>query len=80
MKPLRLFFFFFALAYERIYIKTHTALRVDVIGPENILFAGTLSGSATFSPEILQAGAVKGLRPSCLRRDTGREGGGGGGA
>ena len=32
------------------------ALKVDVIGPENILFAGIF-----FSPEILQAGAVKGL-------------------
>ena len=28
------------------------ALKIDVIGPENVLFA---------SPEILQAGAVKGL-------------------
>ena len=34
----------------------HIALKVDVIGPENILCA-----RAYFSPEILQAGAVTGL-------------------
>ena len=32
-------FFFFALAFERIFIKTHS-FDTDVIGPENILFAG----------------------------------------
>ena len=40
---------------------------------------------ALFSPEVLEAGAVKGLKPSCLWRDTGgdRDSGrcwGGGGA
>ena len=34
------FFFFFALAFERICIETITALKVDVIGPETIPFAG----------------------------------------
>ena len=34
-------------------------LNIDVIGPENILFAGT--SVPVFCPEILQAGAVKGL-------------------
>jgi len=38
-----------------------TVLKVDfVTGPSNILFAGVCI-SALFSPEILQAGAVKGL-------------------
>ena len=35
--------------------------KVDVIGPENRLFAGA-SVLHSFSPEILQAGAVKGLK------------------
>ena len=39
------------------------ALKVDVIGPENRLFAG-----ASFSPEILQAGAAKGL--TCINFDV----------
>ena len=44
---------------------------------------------ALFSPEVLETGAVKGLKPSCLWRDTGGDrdprrcvcvcGGGGGG-
>ena len=34
-------------------------LNVHVIGPENVLFAGT--SMQVFCPEILQAGAVKGL-------------------
>ena len=34
-----LFVFFFALGCERIFIKTHS-IDIDVIGPENILFAG----------------------------------------
>ena len=45
-----------------------TALKGDVIGPENILFAGN---PCIFSPEILQAGAVKGLNQ--LGRDESRD-------
>ena len=36
------------------------ALKVDVIGPENVLFAGA-SVHLRFSPGTVQAGAVKGL-------------------
>ena len=46
---------FFALACERTFITTHSIEIRDAIGPENILFA-------SFSPEILQAGAVKRFR------------------
>ena len=42
----------------RDFLQTHT-LKVDVIGPENILFAAAIRVS--FSPEMLQAGTVKGL-------------------
>ena len=35
-----------------------------VTGPENILFLGVL---ASFSPEMLQAGAVKGLKTICVK-------------
>ena len=38
----------------------HIALKVDVIGPENLLFAGR-HVRAVFSPEIVQAGAGVGL-------------------
>ena len=40
LKPLTRFIFFFALAYQRNFIKTHT-LKMDITGPENIMFAGT---------------------------------------
>lgn len=40
LKPLSLFAFFFALARERIFIKTHSIESRCVTGPENILFAG----------------------------------------
>ena len=52
--------FFFALACERIFIKTHSTESRCVIGPENA--RACLQGcQCTFSPELLQAGAVKGL-------------------
>ena len=55
MKPLSIFVFFFVLACEMIEIKTHiTESRCYRTG--NILRA-----RASFSPGILQAGAVKGL-------------------
>ena len=38
----------------------HIAFEVDGLGVENILFVGV---SASFIPEILQSGAVKGLKP-----------------
>ena len=58
MKPLSLFFFvLLAMACERIFfIKTYSIESRCVIGPENTLLAG-----ASVSPEIWQAGAVKGL-------------------
>ena len=39
------------------------ALKVDITGPENVLLAGE-SIYASFSREILQAGAVEGLNNS----------------
>ena len=59
LKPLSLFVFFFALALERIFIKTHHTESTCVTGPESILFLRRVR--ASFSPEMLQAGAVKGL-------------------
>ena len=41
LKPLSFLVFFFALAHGRISIKMHsTENRIDVTGPENMLFAG----------------------------------------
>ena len=40
LKPLSFFVFFFARAYERLFIKTHSIQSECVNGPENILFAG----------------------------------------
>ena len=40
LNPLTLFVFFFALAYERILIKTRSTESLCVVGPDNILFAG----------------------------------------
>ena len=54
-------FFCFALACERIVIQMHSTESRRVMGPQNILFARM---SVTFSPEILQTGAVKGLNQS----------------
>ena len=52
LKPLSLFVFLFALACERIFIKTHCVESRCVTALENTLFAG-----ASFSLEILQSGA-----------------------
>ena len=40
LKPFSLSVFFFALACEKTFIKRYIALNGDLIGPENILFAG----------------------------------------
>ena len=58
----QLFVFFFILACERIVINTHSTARRSVIGPEN-RFLGVVC--ASFSLEIVQAGAVKGLNTYC---------------
>ena len=58
LKPVNLFIFFFALACERIFVKTHRTDNRCVISAENILFVGA---SVHRQPEILQVGAVKGL-------------------
>ena len=51
-----LFFFFLALAYERIFIKTHSTESRCVLGPEVYCFRGI---RASFTvPENVQAGAV----------------------
>ena len=44
-------------------IKTHTTESRCLTGPENILFLRRVRVS--FSPEILQAGAVRGLKVDC---------------
>ena len=63
-KPLSLFLFLYFLGGQS-YVKGSPSksveLEIDVIGPENILFA-CRRVRASFSPEILQAAAVKGLR------------------
>jgi len=46
LKPLTVSVFFFALAFERICIEPITVLKVAVIVPENIPFAGA-SGNFT---------------------------------
>ena len=51
--------FFFALACERTFIKTHSTEKRFFIRAENILFLRHVR--ASFSPEILHDGAVKGL-------------------
>ena len=84
LKPLNLFFsfFFFALACERIFIKTYNTESSCVTGPENILFAG--ASVHLSAPEILQAGAVQRLnldaseRSVCVCVCVGGGGGGGG--
>ena len=57
--PLSFFDFLLALALERLFIKTHRTGSKCVIGPENVLFLRQVR--ASFSPEMLLAGAVKGL-------------------
>lgn len=59
LTPLSLSVFIFALARERSFIKTHSTERRRVIGQENIVCRCI---HAAFSPEISQAGAVKGLK------------------
>ena len=61
LKPFKPFCFLFALACERTFITTHNIESRCVIGPENILFFRRVR--ASFSPEIVQVGAVKGLKP-----------------
>ena len=60
-KPVSLFVFFFALACKRIFFKTHIIESRCIIRLENILFAFVgvfVHLSASFSPEMIQAGAV----------------------
>ena len=64
-KPFSLFVFFFASACERIFIKTHTIESRCDTEPGNRLFAGC---PCTFSPDILQAGTVKGLNPWIMNK------------
>ena len=61
LKPVSLFVFFFALSSERIFMKTHSTEGRCVIGPENTV---CMRIRASFSPEILQALALKGLKTS----------------
>ena len=49
----------FALARERISIEINTQLKVNVTGAENFIVCRRVR--ASFGPEILQAGTVKGL-------------------
>ena len=51
------FLFFFTLACERTFIKTHSTESKCVNGPENILFAGGASVHPSARKENLQAGA-----------------------
>ena len=59
LKLLSLFVCFLALACEKIFITMHSTKRACVIGPENVLLLRCVH--ASFSLEIVQAGAVKGL-------------------
>ena len=59
LKPLSLCVFFFALACQRIFIRTHNIQSRCVIGPEN---TARRCVHVSFSPEILQATAVKVLK------------------
>ena len=55
-------FVFFTLICERVFIKVHNIEIRFVIELENVLFAGVcVCVCALSEPEILQAGAVKGL-------------------
>ena len=68
MKPLTVFVFFFALACERVVIETQgTESRCYWSGKYTVCRRVRVS----FSPEILQAGAVKGLRQvNCFGADS----------
>ena len=63
LKPLSLFVFFLPLACERISIKTH---RIENRWYRTGKYMVCRRVPASFSPEILQAGAVKGLKDSML--------------
>ena len=52
---------FTALACEKTLITMHLALNVDVIGPENILFAGTSLHLSLSARKFYRLGALKGL-------------------
>ena len=58
------FFPLFRWAREKIAIKMHSTDSRSVTGPSNILFAGVCM-CALFSPETVQAVAVKGLILNC---------------
>ena len=58
MKPLTVSVFFFALAFEWVFIETHS---IESGGYRSGKYAVRRCVRASFSPEILQAGAVKGL-------------------
>ena len=62
LKPLWIFDFFFRMACERIFIKTHSIESRRVIGPERTVCRRV---RASFSPVIIQAGAVMGLMLAC---------------
>ena len=64
LKPLSLFVFFFALACERTFIQKCIASKVAVLQDREIAVGRRVRIS--FSPDILQAGAVKGLKPSFI--------------
>jgi len=59
LKIVSLFVFVFVLACERIFIKLLSIEGRCVTGPENIVRSRV---HASFSPEVLHVGAVKGLR------------------
>ena len=56
-------FFFFTLACEGIFIKMYSTENRFVVRLETILFLRRVN--ASFSPHILQVGAVKGLKHTC---------------
>ena len=60
LKPLSFFVFLFAHTCERIFIKTHGFQSRRVTGQQKHTVCRRFR--ASFSPDILQAGAVKGLR------------------
>ena len=59
-ETLKPFWLLSALACERTFIKRYSIESRCITGPENILCR---RARASFSPEILQAAAVKGLKP-----------------
>ena len=59
---------YFTLVCEKISIKMHNIVNRFGIGPKSVLYA---SVCALFSPEILQAVAVEGLRTAHRRYNSG---------